>query len=101
MGQPTAHTRQEKGQKEGQAGSEQNTCQFTRELGGWVRLGSGIHQYCVLAGAGEIPHLTLHWLAHTQVKSEVTPGKVSWETPLLDHWTETLTTGKMKGQVSP
>lgn len=44
--------------------------------------------------AGDRLNLTLHWLAHTKVKSEVTTGEVSWGILQLDHWIQIQPLGK-------
>lgn len=53
----------------------------------WVEATRQLHSLvCALAGAGERLHLTLSWLVHKGVKSEVTPGEASWRTPQPDYW---------------
>lgn len=47
---------------------------------------------CTLVVAGDRQNLILHWLAHTRLKSEVTPSEVSCRTLQLDQRTQTLFT---------
>lgn len=43
---------------------------------------------CTLASKRDILNLTLHWMAHRRVKSDVFSGKVSREALQLDHWVQ-------------
>lgn len=52
-------------------------------------------QVCVLTGEGDRLNMTLHWLAHTRLKCEVTTGKFSWGIPYFDGRTQTPTTWKI------
>lgn len=62
------------------------------ELG--AELTTQLHpQVCVLASTGDGANLTLHWLVHIRVRSEVTPGEFLGDTQ-LDFWTQIPARGK-------
>lgn len=47
----------------------------------YIEMGQQHPLGCALNGAQNRPNLTLHWLAHTKVKYEFSPGEVSWGLP--------------------
>lgn len=72
------------------------TCQYGREkdrVGGRTDWGINCYVYSLVCGFDR-PNLSLHQMAHPRVESEVTLGKVSWETSQPDCWTQTQATGK-------